>query len=94
MYWPSGQSKSPLSSDKGYFFVEILKSCAIDSKVGIRFVNGLRSFWILYYRERAEMTKVLLNRAPEFIGFACSLRRAVLCYNERRFRGGCFDCHM
>lgn len=74
MYWPSGQLKSSLFGQR-LLFVEILKSCAVDSKVGIRFVNGLGSFWILYYRERAEMTKVLLNRAPECIGFACSLRR-------------------
>lgn len=59
--------ESPLSSNKGYFFVDNLKSYAIDSKVGIRFVNGLRTFWILYYRERAELTEVLLTVHPSLL---------------------------
>lgn len=89
--------KSPLSSDKGYFFVDNLKSCAIDSKVGIRFVNGLRSFWILYYRERAELTKILLTVHSSLLASraACVGRSFVITNpgNERRFRGGCFACH-
>jgi len=70
--------KSPLSSDKGYFFVDNLKSSAIDSKVGIRFVNGLRSFLILYYRERDELTKVLLTVHPSLLASRAA------CYNEPR----------